>query len=162
MRNTIFLLLMFASGWSVAIETNSTSPTAVIYDTSVPVQCQEVESVLAYSGGMSSAINDLVPVGATLLKLKLYPLGDEKFSKISSGVIVPPQHGKLTITNEKYQIYTYEADKDTTGIPYQGPDTVVFWVQIEGKHYKVVQNLAVVPTAEGEPSACTTMRFSHE
>lgn len=120
-------------------------------------KCQEVERILAYMGDTPSAINELNPLGALYLNFK-WPLDKFNFDKITTGILAPPAHGK--VTPEIVGSYLYEANIDANGQPYSGPDTVVFWVQIEGKYYKVVQNLAVIPVVYGqEPSACTTMKF---
>ena len=145
----------------VLAQANTTSAPAVItpqFDKAF-TGCQDVGNVKFYA---KSAFNSmpLLPVVLEHLGYRWvgnsYNVPEEIRATIKSGVYDAPKHGVMKLIDAAHHVYAYEA---TLG--YVGKDTVVFWVEVSGKRFKIVQNLAVVDSINdrGQP-LCNSMKFS--
>lgn len=84
-----------------------------------------------------------------------YQKGKETDANITSGVLDAPKHGKIVSVNTMNHLYYYNAEPG-----YLGPDKIVFWVEVEGRRFKIIQNLAVVETINDyAPPVCLKMKF---
>lgn len=80
-------------------------------------------------------------------------------SSVKSGVLDQAKHGKVELRderNERTHEYFYLPNSDG----YVGKDRVAFWVEVQGRRYKVVYNLAVIEDEDPENSPqCERMKF---
>jgi len=150
----------FIVGLVVAISAAlaSSLPTGVIFEAVIVAPCRDAESKDSYRQGLPSGANQLAPLGVVATYLHL---SDDSvdLSKVTTGILSEPMHGAVLLHDAKYQLYLYETSTDTNGLSYHGQDTVVFWVQIDRKYYKVVQNLWVDTGDSGHGDVCESIKY---
>lgn len=123
--------------------------------------CQDVGNAKFYA---KSAFNSMPLLPVVLEHLGYawtghdFNVPNEVNASIKSGVLEVPIHGRIVLRSAANHIYSYEAEPN-----YVGQDKVIFWVEVSGRRFKIVQNLAVVDTINerGAP-LCQSMKFSQQ
>jgi Matrixin len=110
-------------------------------------------------GASESAFNQfpLLPEVLDHLGYKMsggyYNVPPDIFAQIKSYVVEAPKHGKVTLTSAKHHVWAYESTPD-----YLGKDRVSFAIEVNGKRFKIVLDLAVVAGVnENDDPACIKM-----
>lgn len=139
---------------------------ASAYAETFKMRCHDVEriipgqEVLADQPGLYDSSRQIAIVHVVLNRLGYKDVGgryvnlpDQVFKAIKTGVEESPKHGRITVRAENGYDY-----KPTSG--YLGRDRIVFWVEVAGKRYRVIQDLAVVEgIADNTPPGCVTGKF---
>ncbi|EXI82128.1 MAG: hypothetical protein AW10_00814 [Candidatus Accumulibacter appositus] len=122
--------------------------------------CSEVGNSSFYA---DSAFNSfaLLPSVFSYLGYKWNP-GTSSFDvphqirdSVKSGVLLPPRHGSMFVRDPLHHGYAYRAEPG-----YEGPDEVVFWVEVAGKRFKITHELSVVAAVDEESTpTCVPVEF---
>jgi hypothetical protein len=121
---------------------------------SVLTTCKDMEYLYP-----DSAANSFSPFSLQLLKRLGSPvdgLSPEWLKTLNPKITLleAPRHGQISVVSESTYHYNFAPQKD-----YEGTDRITYLVEAQGKRFKTVLNILIVPLVSEEYKYCSDVKF---